>query len=645
MSQVKRGSHSRRQLGRSRRSTVLLVDHLEARTLLSNVSWTGSGDGKSWTDPSNWSDDAVPAASDNVTINLSSNPTIQITTGNQAVQSVTSTDPISISGGSLAVTANSTLSGGLTMTGGSLTASGSSVTLSVTGTTTVSGASLTAESGATLSLPQLTSYSNPAGSSSNVLEATGTGSTLNLPALTSLGTLQNWLYIQANQGGHTLLPALDALASNSSYLQIIADGSSSKIDLSALTTLPVANTGDLTVTNQATVLDPKLTSLTNVSVTLDGTGTIATNQWATLTRDSLTITGGTYSFSGITDFDGSSAIAQAGGSLTLPAVTSYSNPSGSSSNDFQATGTGAKVNLPALTSLGTLQNWLYIEAQQGGQTLLPLLDSLASNSDYLQIIADGSSSKIDLSALTALPVANTGDLSVTNQATLLDPKLTSLTNVSVTLDGTGTIATNQWATLTRDSLTITGGTYSFSGITDFDGSSAIAQAGGSLTLPAVTSYSNPSGSSSNDFQATGTGAKVNLPALTSLGALQNWLYIEAQQGGQTLLPLLDSLASNSDYLQIIADGASSKIDLSALTTLPVANTGDLSVTNQATVLDPKLTSISGVAITLDGTGTDRHQPVGQPRPTTVSPPPAERTASPESPTSMAPVRTPRPAPA
>ncbi len=223
-----------------------------------------------------------------------------------------------------------------------------------------------------------------------------------------------------------------------------------------MTSLPVANSGDLSVTNHATVLDPKLTSLINVSVTLDGTGTIATSQWASLTDDSLTTTGGSYSFSGITDFNGSSAIAQVGASLTLPAVTSYSNPAGSSSNEFQATGTGAIVNLPALTSLGSLQNWLYIEAKQGGQTLLPALDALASNSDYLQIDADGSSSKIDLSALTSLPVANSGDLSVTNQATVLDPKLTSLTNVSVTLDGTGTIATSQWASLTDDSLTSPG---------------------------------------------------------------------------------------------------------------------------------------------------------------------------------------------
>jgi hypothetical protein len=153
------------------------LDFLEPRTLLSNVTWTGSADGKSWTVAGNWSDDAVPTASDDVTINLGGNPTIQITSGTQAVHSLTSTDALSISGGSLSVAANSSMSDGLAMTGGSLLADGSGITLSVTGTTTVSGGSLEAEGGAALSLSQLTAYAGAVNTTST-LEATGTGSVL-----------------------------------------------------------------------------------------------------------------------------------------------------------------------------------------------------------------------------------------------------------------------------------------------------------------------------------------------------------------------------------------------------------------------------------------------------------------------------------
>src|SRR5262249_42313446 len=154
---------------------------------------------------------------------------------------------------------------------------------------------------------------------------------------------------------------------------------------SALTSLPVANIGYLTATNQATVLDPMLTSISNVNITLDGTGTIATDQWASLVGDSLTVTGGTYTFPGITNFNSSSAFAQAGGSLTLPNVTTYAQPVGGD-RYFQVSGTNASVSLPALASFGQLQSWLYVKALQGGHTSLAALESLAANSLYLQII-------------------------------------------------------------------------------------------------------------------------------------------------------------------------------------------------------------------------------------------------------------------
>ena len=160
--------------GRPRNRAVhWMVESLEPRMLLSNVSWTGQGDGTTWTEASNWSDDVVPGPSDNVTITKSGNPTIAITSGTQSVESISSTDLISISGGSLSVAANSTLSGGLTMTGGSLTAGGSGVSLTVTGTTTDSGGSLYAENGASLSLSQLTSYTG--NTTTTTLEATGAG--------------------------------------------------------------------------------------------------------------------------------------------------------------------------------------------------------------------------------------------------------------------------------------------------------------------------------------------------------------------------------------------------------------------------------------------------------------------------------------
>ncbi len=104
--------------------------------LLSSVAWTGGGDGTSWTDPGNWSDDAVPTSSDDVQITLSPSPTIEIDSGDQSV-------------------------GSLTMTGGTLTVENAGVSFTVTGATAVSNTSLYAQDGATLALPQLTTFTSP----------------------------------------------------------------------------------------------------------------------------------------------------------------------------------------------------------------------------------------------------------------------------------------------------------------------------------------------------------------------------------------------------------------------------------------------------------------------------------------------------
>ena len=127
------------------------IEVLEPRQLLSAVDWISPTSGN-WNVGSNWSTGTVPGPGDDVIINESGSPTITVSSGTQSVNSVTATDPIAISGGSLAVAANSTISDGLAMTGGSLIASGSGTSLTVTGTTTVSAGSLYAQSGATLSV-------------------------------------------------------------------------------------------------------------------------------------------------------------------------------------------------------------------------------------------------------------------------------------------------------------------------------------------------------------------------------------------------------------------------------------------------------------------------------------------------------------
>jgi phage baseplate assembly protein gpV len=138
----------------SRKLKQLTVEVLEPRQLLS-VSWISKTSGN-WNLGSNWSTGTVPGPGDDVVINVfGASPTVTISSNVESVHSITTDDPLDISGGGLTVAASSTISGGLAMTGGSLTAGGSGVTFTVTGPTTVSSANLYAQDGATLSFPQL----------------------------------------------------------------------------------------------------------------------------------------------------------------------------------------------------------------------------------------------------------------------------------------------------------------------------------------------------------------------------------------------------------------------------------------------------------------------------------------------------------
>ena len=82
--------------------------------------------------------ETVPGPGDNAVINV---PGVTVTIGSnvESVNSIKAEDHLVISGGGLTVAANSTINDGLTMTGGSLTANGQQASLSVTGTTSITG--------------------------------------------------------------------------------------------------------------------------------------------------------------------------------------------------------------------------------------------------------------------------------------------------------------------------------------------------------------------------------------------------------------------------------------------------------------------------------------------------------------------------
>ena len=130
--------------------------------LSTTVAWISPTSGD-WNVASNWNSDQVPGPNDDVVINVpGASPTITIDSGNQSVHSLTATDSLVISGGSLTLAASSEIDGSLTYsdsnaltTGGTLTLKGATTwsagTFGGTGTIdNASGATLTIAGGVSL---------------------------------------------------------------------------------------------------------------------------------------------------------------------------------------------------------------------------------------------------------------------------------------------------------------------------------------------------------------------------------------------------------------------------------------------------------------------------------------------------------------
>ena len=557
----------------------------------------------------------VPGPGDNVTIPASS-VTVTIQSGDaESVSSITtgSNCTLTITGGSLTVAANSTLSGGLAMSGGSLTATGSAVAVVVNGSTTINGGSLFATAGATLSLPAATSYADPANISAT-WQATGAGSVLNLPNVTSVTGSTGYLAelsVQALAGGEVNLPGLTNIPGGEVALE--SDGSGSQLNVPLLANFQsqgtYAFTPVLQATNHGTLLDGDLQTLQGVAVVLDGTGTMATNSWTSLTSGSVTISGGTASLSGLTDIGGDSFYVSGGATLSVSAA-SYADPANISAT-WQASSAGSVLNLANATSVTGSTGYLAelsVQALAGGEVNLPALANIPGGEVALE--SDGPGSQLNVPLLANFQSQGTylfsPVLQATNHGTILDGDLQTLQGVSVVLDGTGTMATSPWTSLTSSSVTISGGTASLSGLTDIDGASFYVSGGATLSVSAA-SYADPANISAT-WQASGAGSDLNLPNLTSVTGSTGYLAelsVQAPAGGEVNLPALTNIPGGEVALE--SDGPGHQLNVPLLANFQSQGTylfsPVLQATNHGTLLDGDLQTLKGVFVVLDGTGT------------------------------------------
>ena len=207
------------------------LEWMEERTLLSDVSWTGNAHDNNWDTPGNWSTDSVPGSGDDVTINIAAN-VVHSSSVTDSINSLTSTEPLTISGGSLSIAAASTIGGALTISGGTLTGTGdvtvsglatlSSGTISGSGAVNANGGILFNVANAIFTLDGRT-LTNPAGQT-----ATWTG--INSDIALSDGAVFDNLGVFQDQctAGHEFVNTAGAAASFNDDGSFIKSASSSQ---------------------------------------------------------------------------------------------------------------------------------------------------------------------------------------------------------------------------------------------------------------------------------------------------------------------------------------------------------------------------------------------------------------------------------
>ncbi len=102
-----------------------LIEGLEQRVLLTAVTWVGPNTGGDWSNPNNWSTNALPQPADDVTLNGSI--TLTHSAGADTIHSLNSDATFNINGGSLAITNGFSVDNMQVTPGGTLRLSGSTV--------------------------------------------------------------------------------------------------------------------------------------------------------------------------------------------------------------------------------------------------------------------------------------------------------------------------------------------------------------------------------------------------------------------------------------------------------------------------------------------------------------------------------------
>ena len=565
-------------------------------------TWTGAGDGVSWTNKANWSGNTLPAETDTVGITSGSGTRVIIFADNDiTVQSIQCSKSFVVSGGSLSLTAGSSaFSGAFTVTnGGTLSIDGSGSSVTASSTTLLADAWLSASDGAAIHLPGLYSVANK--NYSPVWHVDGAGGTIDLASVTNLVMgASEILYLEAYNGGSV---DLHRMTNSVGAVQVDAEDAGSVVNFNGLSGRWKC-TGNsyvsLMAQTGASIIISNVTQLENATLEVDDTGIIPTAQLNLLTNCTLTVDASTPSFGRITNINDTWINATDGGVARLTNVFRVANAT--YSPVWQADGTGCKIDLSSVTNLTMgSSDILYIEAYNGGSVDLHHVTNAVG---AVQVDAENAGSVVNFNGLSGRWKC-TGNsyvsLMVETGASIIISNVTQFENAVLEVDDTGIIPTAQLNLLTNCTLRVNAATPNFGRITNINDTKLDVEGGGVARLTNVFRVTNAT--YSPVWHVEGAGSTIDLSSATSLtmGA-SDILYIEAYTGGKVDL---HRVISSVGAVQVDAEDAGSVVNFNGLIgRWKCTGNSYVSLMAQtgASILIPNVTQLENAELEVDNTG-------------------------------------------
>ncbi|MCX6922885.1 MAG: hypothetical protein NT154_06695 [Verrucomicrobia bacterium] len=530
------------------------------------VFWDDGGGNYSWHTAANWSNDQVPGPTNDVVIAVAADVTVTFSSGITYVRSVQCTKGFTLSGGLLILTEGSSQFDGPvtlgpnTSSGGGLYARGTGTVVTVNGPATYNGGALVPEQGGTLRLPGLRTLDlRTRNASFSVQDA---GSVLDLSAVTNVLLAGNYyLDLGSRTGGRI---NLSQAAIPNGRVTASANGPESLIDLSSVqgvwSNSLSSSKSSLVVVDGGEIRMPGLAGLSHVDVSVyDPASRFTTAGLRSFVDGQFTVHQRTNDLAVVTNLANCTLVAESSSVVRLTNFPTLRVTNGSLT--ITVRGAGSLVDLSSVTNIvQTASRWLYLNAETGGRIDLSQASNPTGGIDFK---ADGVGSLIDLSAVQGMwsNLLNSAFLTVSGGGEILVPELTDLSRISLTVSGPASrFPTAQLRSIVGATLTVQQATNDFPSLTSILNSSLMVQNNGLLHLPNVTALWVTNANLT--YTADGAQSRLDLSAVTNVTLAGNYsLGLSARNGGRIDLSRA-RLAEGA--VSANANGTGSLIDLSSV---------------------------------------------------------------------------------